>query len=480
MKVLLVDPSTRHAQDTLEGGRRIAPGLMYVAEATKSHGHEVRVVIVDADEITPVLETFAPDVLGVGSMTATYPTAAAIVQATRRRSPRTTTVLGGVHATFLPGESLLHSGADYVVRGEGESSFPMLLDALERGDDGLGISGVCHRVGDECHLADVALLDDIDTLAYPSDELLPDDAVDKPFIFSSRGCPHRCSFCTIPTFYGGRFRPRSVERVVGEIERLQEAGHPHFLFLDDNFTANPTRVAQICDGMLARGIRIQWGCQARVDFVANHPDLVQKMADAGCRSMTIGIESGIAEILDSYNKKITLDQVHEAVRVMETSRIVDFWYFMFGSGDEYDTEDYWRKNADFLLSLDRDLVNVSLMTPYPGTDLYTKLVREDRIIDWRWEHWDAAHCVYRPLHGDPGTLERIFLETLRRHYLHRSPIRNVKAVLRASGSGRYHVRGLLSFLVLIALEGARRRRAPARQPEARPAGAPSTPQGASP
>jgi anaerobic magnesium-protoporphyrin IX monomethyl ester cyclase len=464
MRVLFVQPRDRSAFSTLEGGHRIAPGLLYVAEATRRQGHAVRVAATDAAHLQREMAGFAPDVIGVSSITCSYPAAVQICRAARGLSPRVLTVMGGVHVTFLPEQALSESGADYVIRGEGEDSFPWLLRAIEAGGDAAAVGGVCCRRGGGYVVNDITYAENLDELAYPSAALMPRGVVHRPFVYNSRGCPNRCSYCTIPKFYGGRHRLRSPELVLEEIAGLQKAGHKSFVFLDDNFTANTRRVGEICDRLLERGIRLKWGCQARVDMVAERPELVQKMARAGCASMTIGIESGVAEILNSYNKRITIDQVHEAVRVMESTSIVDFWYFMFGSADQYDTEPFWRANADFLFALDRDLVNISLLTPYPGTEIYERLRAQGRIVDLDWEHWDAAHCVYQPEGASAQRLEQIYTETIRRFYLKRPVLRNLRAILRAGRTGRYSARGLASFLLLVARESARRSRRRAQWP----------------
>ena len=379
------------------------------------------------------------------------------MRAAREHWPEIVTVMGGIHVTFLPERAMEESGVDYVIRGEGETAFPQLLRALEGSGDFASVPGLCYRKDAGVVLNDITYVQNLDSLPFPSHDLVPHRAVLEPFVYSSRGCPNRCLFCAIPKFYGGKYRLRSVDRVIGEVARLEKAGYRHFLFQDDNFTANTKRVEEICDRMIERGIQIKWGCQATVAMVADHPDVVRRMAKAGCSSMTIGIESGISEILASYRKPLTVYQAHEAIRFMKSTNIADFWYFMFGSADQYDTEDYWKANADYLFSIDIDLANISLLTPFPGTEIYEKLSAQNRIIEPDWEKWDATHCVYQPEGGSPERLERIYSETLRQFYVQRSLIRNIQAIAKATRCGRYSVRGTLAFLALVAAESARRR-----------------------
>jgi len=458
MKVLLVYPRSVNAFTTLEGGFRIAPGLLYVAEATRAQGHTVRLAIADVRHLIRELKRFQPDVLGVSSITASYPAAVRLVRAAKQHSPETVTVMGGIHVTFLPEKAMAESGVDYVIRGEGEAGFPQLLRALETGEDVASVPGLCYRKGTAYVIGDITYVADLDALPYPSHGLVPHRAVLEPFVYSSRGCPNRCAFCTIPRFYGGKVRTRSVDFVIDEITRLEKAGYKHFLFQDDNFTANPERVEAICDRMIDRGIHIKWGCQATLAMVAEHPDVVRKMAKAGCSSMTIGIESGISEVLASYHKPQTVYQAHEAIRFMKSTKITDFWYFMFGSADQYDTEEYWEANAEYLFSIDIDLANISLLTPYPGTEMYERLSAANRIVEPDWEKWDSSHCVYQPEGASRQRLEHIYSETLRKFYVQRSPIRNIKAIAKATRCGRYSVRGTLAFLALVAAESARRRK----------------------
>jgi len=458
MNVLLVYPKTANAFNVLEGDR-IAPGLLYLASATRAAGHNVQIVISDSQHIMKYVQNFAPDIVGVSSNTATYQEAADIVRVVKIFSPEMKTVMGGAHVTFEPVTAIEETGTEYVVRGEGETSFPMLLDACQNRIELGEVPGLCYREGSNIVVKEIAYVENLDTIPYPSADLIPRNAVHKPFVYSSRGCPHRCSYCTIPAFYDGKYRVRAINIVLDEIMSLCDAGFSHFLFLDDNFTSDTRRVEALCDGMIEMGIKIRWGCQARTDRIAENPNLVSKMAKAGCTSMTIGIESGIDQILDSYNKKITLDQVHEAIRIMDSSNIVDFWYYMFGSADSYDTIDFWEANAEFLFDIDRDLVNISIFTPYPGTAVFNQLRAEGRIIEHEWSKWDATHCVYQPEGADARQLEQIYYDTIKKHYLSRPLIRSIRAILHGSSCGRFEISGLISLLLYTAWEGRRRRRA---------------------
>jgi radical SAM superfamily enzyme YgiQ (UPF0313 family) len=290
MRVLFVQPKLNEAvYSLLEGGTRISPGLLYVATSTQSKGHEVKLVMINEHKIEKIINKFSPEVVAVGCLTSNYPVAVKIINKVKKINPRIITVMGGQHVTFLPKKAFKDCNVDFIIRGEAEFSFPSLLECIENKKNINKVPGICFKKRSRININKSTLNPDLDSLPFPSTDLIPKGAVYIPFVYNSRGCPFKCSYCAIPAFYQERYRLRKVENIINEIEYLRDSGYKKFHFQDDNFTFNVKRVETICKSIMNRGIDIKWSCQSRLDIVAKNPNLVDLMADAGCNLMSLGI-----------------------------------------------------------------------------------------------------------------------------------------------------------------------------------------------
>jgi radical SAM superfamily enzyme YgiQ (UPF0313 family) len=207
---------------------------------------------------------------------------------------------------------------------------------------------------------------------------------------TSRGCPFRCIFCE----QGGvRFRPRSPEVVVDEIEHaMREHGVREFDFFDSAFTINKPRVHAICEEIQRRGLEFVWAARSRVDSV--DVPMLRAMKAAGCDRIYYGLESGNREILRTLRKAADLDQMVETVAMTREIGIETFGYFMIGSPGE--TEATMRQTVQLSLRLDLDYAQFSKVTPMPGTELYGMLVEETGRDLWREIVLDPAKDSYMP------------------------------------------------------------------------------------
>ncbi len=438
MKVLLISPRFRAiGLESFASGYNIGSGILYVAAAARDAGHDTVVELGNEENILHLIEKHSPDVVGVTCLTASYPIAQTMINMIKEYNPHILTVIGGHHATFMTRRVFSECNVDYVLRGEGEIAFPLLLSYIESGNRYPIIEGVAFRKDDKIFNRDsFTLLSDIDSLPQIPIDLIPKAVKGfSPRISASRGCPFRCSFCSISAFYEGKWRTRKVESVLDEIEMCALEGHfKNFRFNDDNLTVDTGWVRRICAGLKERGLdNLQWGCVSRIDSICREPDIVDKMIDVGCRSMGLGIESGVQEIIDTYKKKITLEQAQKAIKIMNDSSIFHVWYMIIGSGDEYDQPKYMKQNIDFMKGIEFDLLDISILTPFPGTELYCKLRMENRLLHTNWQKYDCVHCVYQPLHLTPQQIEEYFVEAYKTVYLSRGLdlLRTARKGLRA-------------------------------------------------
>jgi len=327
--------------------------------------------------------------------TTSYPYAKILARQIRAVNTQVRLAFGGVFAT-LNAElvKLQCPEVDFICRGDGEQ---LLLDLLERLDDPTGVAGVTWmKDGRVMHNSNQTVERHLDQWPFPDRESLPLDFIesmplDVPAVLSmerfttmqtSRGCPWPCVFCDIPMFNEGKWRARSAQHVVNEFKHLQDLGYGSVYFVDDHFLLQPKRIEAICKGINEAGVTIQWGCEGRVDSVAQH--LFPAMAKAHCRTIMFGVESGSQKILDRLKKEQTLDEITNAVTTAKRAGIeIVHGFFVVGSPEE--TVDDMRATFDFASRLPLDTFGFNRLCVYRGTPLWHEYVKRglvNDVTDW--------------------------------------------------------------------------------------------------
>ncbi|HMK56899.1 MAG TPA: radical SAM protein, partial [Dissulfurispiraceae bacterium] len=332
MNVLLANPKSTNAFEAF--GFVFPPlGLLYVAAATEQAGHKV--AIEDFCVSGHKLSSFDfNDYEMVGITTDTRRFRGALKIAERARQQGCKVVMGGSHPGFAD-EEILGSGlVDYIVRGEGEVTFPLLLDALQSGSDPSSVAGISYiSNGNIKRTSAPALIEDLDALPMPARHLVDMELYKRKglkyggqrpvaVISSSRGCPYNCSFCITPQMYGKKWRARSASSVVSEIEHVyHKYGYRAFAFCDDNFTVSPQRVKDICSLIIEKGLDIWWWCLSSPALLLKNEDMVGLMAKAGTKTVYIGVESANPAALKEFNKGITQDIPFRAIDLLRRNGI---------------------------------------------------------------------------------------------------------------------------------------------------------------
>jgi radical SAM superfamily enzyme YgiQ (UPF0313 family) len=352
-----------------------------------------------------------PDVVGISTITPTVNRGYAL--ATECRSRGIPVILGGPHVTFLPEEALGHAGL--VVRGEGETAMEALMDLWRDGyveatdPRYAAIPNLSWKdaAGAVRHNPMAPLIADLDALPLP-DFTLADGTADcviggqKTFMVqTSRGCPFDCSFCSVTGMFGKKFRYRSVESVIGELRRYDRRDSFVF-FCDDNFTANKRRARTLLEAMLKTRFRFRWSTQVRADL-ARDPELVRLMKRAGCHTVFIGFESVNPQSLAEMKKGQSLEDIRNAVSVIQSARIHIHGMFVFG----FDRDNWHSVEATVAFARQMKLTSVQLLilTPLPGSELYQRLCAEGRVTTFDWDRYDTHHVVYRPAGFTPFELQ---------------------------------------------------------------------------
>lgn len=339
--VVLVQPPG--ACKTFTRSRSVYPplGLCQVAAAVP----EDQVVVLDADglgldDAQAQAAILALQPLLVGFTVTSYTLELIEKFAAPLRTSGIAGIAGGPHASLAPLDVLSRCPSiDYVVRGEGEAIFPELCVRLRQQQSLIGLEGLCARnPAGAAHLhPSILQVQDFAALPFPRLQGLPiasyfcPDAKQRPMVtmMTTRGCPHRCGFCSSPAVMGRKVRGPAVPAVLDELSRLvDEHGVREISFVDDVFTINPRRTLALCRGMSERGLNLSWFCNARADQIS--PEMAEAMARAGCHQVYLGFESGSQDILDRVQKGATVEELERGAQLLRAAGIARSVGFVIG------------------------------------------------------------------------------------------------------------------------------------------------------
>jgi anaerobic magnesium-protoporphyrin IX monomethyl ester cyclase len=392
LRVLLIAmPDTISALDAVMHMPNL--GLCSISGNLKEH--EVRIVDLAfhnknmASFIRKVMRNFNPEIVGLSAMSFQYDSARRVAQICRSINPEITTVLGGYHASMMFEEIGVGTDAhlfDFVVRGEGEVTFPKLVEELESGRREFGpIEGLSFRIDGGFQHNPPASLVDLDTLDLPNRTSRALDGarfLQQRFdcVETSRGCTMGCKFCSIARMYGRSIRFFTLERVIAELKGLKRRGIEGVFFVDDNITLDVKRLKKLCDLIVDEKLdSMSYAIQASVKGIASDPELAGRLKSAGFRWVFLGIESGIERNLKSMGKAGVFNNTQKAVSLLQEQGIGVFGGFIVGNPD--DTREDIRSTYRFALELGVDHPIMQCMTPYPKTEIREQLLSESLITN---------------------------------------------------------------------------------------------------
>ncbi|GAB6905321.1 putative enzyme [Desulfosarcina cetonica] len=376
--VLLINcPITFEFHLNVLGDQRYWPplGLMYLAAMLERKN--VKVKIIDPaiekmvlSEIIQTIDSAKPTVVGLSSLTSSLRTCVQIAKAIRARYGHSIKIcIGGSHISADPDFYNRFQLFDVAITGEAEITF---TDVAVRFLQGEKIFGIIKG----------ETIKQLDEIPFPARHLVNLEKyqcfLEKEMgIITSRGCPFKCNFCSRPAV-SKRYRMRSSDNIVDEMEIWYRKGWKNFYFLDDILTMNRKHVMNLCDEIIHRGLNVKWGSNTRADCVDG--ELVKKMAAAGCRAMLYGVESGNTRIRNEViGKGVSEKKILEAIRITNKNNIVSGMFLMMGFPTEGKKE--LKDTIKFASKADPSVIGVHLTKPMPGAKIYYQAIKEGVIPD---------------------------------------------------------------------------------------------------
>lgn len=409
LKITLIEPKSpgMHVYSRVKLPRL---GLPLIGTILRDEGHDVKIYAEEINEVDfdRIKES---DLVGFSTTTSTTPRAYRWCDKIKASNSNIPIIIGGSHVSFLVEEALEH--ADYCVIGEGEKPILNFIEALEKGEKPLDIPGIAYKKDSgEIVKPGRAEFVDVNELPHPDLNLIEgsEKMSIKPVI-ASRGCPYNCNFCSVIQMFGRKYRfCDDIDKIVDQVENTTSR---HVFFYDDNFAANVKRTKRLLRKMIERDIKVSWSAQVRVD-IANDPELLDLMKEAGATFVYIGFESVNPETLKEYKKGLELDETIEGIKAIRDKGIMIHGMFAIG-GDNDDIETP-KRTVDFALKHKIDTVQLLSLTPLPGTPLYDNLKNEGRIINTNWEYYDGHHVVHEPALVSPYDLQVQLMKQMARFY----------------------------------------------------------------
>jgi anaerobic magnesium-protoporphyrin IX monomethyl ester cyclase len=411
-KIMLILPPAI----TIEGQRKICQvplGLLFLASGIKNDydvkildcvvegysnekksGGELIVYGLGFPEIREEIERFKPDVVGISMQsTAFFLNGKAIAKLAKYVDRDIIVVAGGAFPSSNPNIVIKDGNIDYIVIGEGEVSFRKLLDSLRFGTGIDAIDGIIYRKHGEVVVNEKkTYIENLDGFPFMDLSLVPYEKYfnirDAHFvtntekathIITSRGCPNDCSFCTIHDVWGYKFRARSSENVINEIDRLvNEYGITEIHFEDDNIAFDNARAVKIFEGLRKYGL--SWALPNGISIKTLNRDLLKLMRESGCYSMALPFESGNLKTLkEIIRKDVDLEYSKKMCSYANDLGIETYGFFIIGfPGESYDDI---MKTLDFSISLGLKGIYIFYATPFPGTRLLEQVKKLGYVSD---------------------------------------------------------------------------------------------------
>jgi radical SAM superfamily enzyme YgiQ (UPF0313 family) len=399
MKILLLDPPGKN--------KGLNTGLGYLSAVLKER-HEVRVLDMNnikigicgepnadlpvdmlENRVARIIDDFEPELFGISVKTFTAGISVHVLKMIKSRRPKILTIAGGPHITLDGLNFIRENNVDFGIQGEGEYATPELCNVLHGDGDLKNIGGLIYwNDGKLFSNPRNNTIADLDNLPFPfydnfSSVINNGGRLEEYPLLSSRGCPYKCSYCSMPKIMGGKWRYRDPDNVIDELKQAKQKYQcSYFAVVDDNFTLNLKRVEKICDLLISERLGLLWNSQNGIRADRISADIALKMKRSGCRYVWIGIESADEKVFTEINKGEKLTDIRRGIKHLKNAGIHVGGFFI--TGLPHSTRENDLKSVEFVKENGIDAWWFNFV-PYPHTEALT---------------WVETHGkILRPIHG---------------------------------------------------------------------------------
>jgi len=407
MKIVLINPPGWQKGS-------INLGLSFLASGLLADKHEVKIFDVNSDDLAPEIvaekvKKFAPAVVGFSVKTATVRPAVILSAAIKKIYKEAVHVAGGPHITLMY-EEFLKENPDfaYAFLGEADDSFPEFIKKFSAQAERELVSGLAFLKDGGTVATERKLVEELDRLPFPAYELI-DTFVAEGFrypLITSRGCPYMCIYCCVGIVSSRKWRARSVENIIAELEYAKARyGIKTFEILDDNFTLKLDRAKEFCRALIKKKLELTWYCHNGIRADKLDLELTRLMKKAGCTSVALGIESGDEKIFNSIKKGEKLSDIVAGVKLIRKAGMRVVGYFIIGLPG--DTPESVKNTVAFMQGLKLDNYMFGILTPYPGTEAYDLVKQQGKILVDIKDTYHFSETVKAPLEYPAFTAREI-------------------------------------------------------------------------
>ncbi len=443
MKILLAmlssEPSSRYPS---AANSPYAIGVTYIYSVLEKEGHEVRMVVSSNDDYETsdrkffeTYHAFHPDMVGFSVISGNRVSTFRTIEKLGMLETTPPIIMGGIHVSVMYEQIVKKYQHVIAVIGEGEITIVELIQALESNRELDTVKGIAfYRRGRVIVTEERELIQDLDSVPFPKHELFFDSEPERTaaMIFTSRGCPSRCSFCCLKIISRGKYRKRDVQKVFEEITFLKRK-YPRIQYIkiqDDTFLLDNARIIELCKLIVQADLGLTFGCITRVKPISS--EMFYWLKRAGFTSFEFGLETGSEKLLKSIHKNITRKDVIHLIEIMKPFDFTIHFLVMCGFPGEDDST--IRNTVSFIQSVQKEhyvrIIIVSKLEVFPGTEVYEIMKNAGAIDDDYWmtekpvPHYTVEHSMDKLIEYENYVLDRTGIErifTLRgflHHFLH--------------------------------------------------------------
>jgi anaerobic magnesium-protoporphyrin IX monomethyl ester cyclase len=447
-KVLLVQPHADRRTGVPVERSPLPINLIYLGTAIEDK-HQIKIydrnLILEDEPFIKYLKDYNPDIVGINSITSEMLfDLIHIGNLIKKELPKTTIVIGGVHATIEPASVLREPYVDYIIRGEGEAAFLEFCNTFDKNKKNL-------KKLKNVNYNPLRPFVNMDDLKLPNCDLVDMSKYEVIYVNMSRGCPGNCSFCYSATMWGINGNPCirsfSTEKSIALFKDLIEKHHVKtFSIVDDNFVPFKSRAIEICNFLSKYDVH--FFCFGRADYV--NDDILSALKKAGCHTIQIGLESGSQRVLNYLNKKTTVQQNIEAIRLCKKNGIKLDASLMIGITTE--TIEEMNETVKMIKTYKPDEVDMKIFNPMPGTAVFDECVakgffKKPETLE-EWATWTGNQLILK--HNTSKIPDKLLVDTIRKMWMvgfYRNKIKRFRYWMKVGDYG-YVLKGLKRIFVV--------------------------------